>query len=340
MQRRKQSKPPDSKPPSAKEPLTDDVNARILQGTYREREAAIRDAKKRGDKSATEALMKTLLIDGKTDSEASMEEVDLSMSAAEALGAIGLDEEQFQKLIGIVEKGEKDERIRALNGLSWTGDKRALSLVIKEFETADDDSRENAAYRLENFDDREALEALVKALHDPNSEISSVSYESIGCRDDSVIRSVLPILIDAVLKGDFDMRYDCAYRIASVGVEEQLDYLMEMLENGTGEQKAGSAMILGCAKHEDAEQLVIKGLKDKLISYQRPDARIEKDDFQIDCFLSAIRDIGSSYTEKELEEICDSPEFERLPERTQQIILHCSIELDEKMRKNEDPDLQ
>ena len=122
------------------------------------------------DRSAVPALMEALKDEG----------MWVSDTAAKALGKLGVNDEQFMKIMGMLSSDVKQERCGAARALGDIGNPSAVPDLLNALNDEDWEVREAVAWALGKIGDKRALPDLQEvAKSDPNHSVRNVAQEAI-----------------------------------------------------------------------------------------------------------------------------------------------------------------
>jgi len=198
--------------------------------TWKERHGAVRALSELKNIKTIPALI-TALKD---------EEIVVQWTAAEVIGKIGVNDEQFETIIKMLKEGETKEE------------------------------REGAATALGELKNVKAVPNLITALKDVNPDVRESAAEAIGKIGEAnpgnkEVLEAITALLNA-LKDKFDyVQKRVAEAIGKIGVNyEQFETILRMLKKGeTSEERHGAAIALGALENLKAIPALITALKDK-----------------------------------------------------------------------------
>lgn len=220
--------------------------------------ALLRDPESGVRWKATEALGKlgSPAVGPLTESLRS-ENVDVRWMAAVALGDIG-DSEAVPALMEALNDEDAYVRSRAALALGAIGEP-ARERLIASLSTGNGRVRWGVALGLGKIGGESAVDALIGALHDPDTEVRQRAASALG----DIGEPALPSLIEALRRHDADLRQGVVAALGQVG-RPALPSLLAALRTGDDPHiRAGAAAALGEIGDPRSVDALIESLDDE-----------------------------------------------------------------------------
>jgi HEAT repeat protein len=179
------------------------------------------------------------------------EDDNIRNSSASSLAEIGVNDEQYQVLVNMLDDGSWGARAGAAMALGGLKKKDAVPLIKERLKDENPDVRKAGVISLGQFDDPSLVPSISGHLSDEDSDVrQQVTYvlwglgERIGYEN---LIGALPDLIEALGDDNVLIKSKVVEMLESIGVkEENIERLKEKLENGKSlEERCGAAMALG-----------------------------------------------------------------------------------------------
>ncbi|MBN2026592.1 MAG: HEAT repeat domain-containing protein [Actinobacteria bacterium] len=151
-------------------------------------------------------------------------------------------------------------RLAATQALRGIGGYRAVEPLIKALTDINSDVRRATAEALGNIGDDRAVEALVKSLRDDDWGMRQVSADALGniCGDGAV-----ELFKDILKYGEEGMRQVIAQALGNIGGDRAVELLIEMIKDGDWQGRYATIQALGNIGGDRAVELLNGTLADK-----------------------------------------------------------------------------
>lgn len=169
-----------------------------------------------------------------------LEETDLRVLAAEALGEIG-DKTATEPLMHALKESRFNLRATAAKALGRIGDTRAVSSLAHALNDVEETVRSEAAKALGRMMDKNAVGPLIKAMNDSDN-VSAAAAEALGMIGD---KRAVPALIRALNNRDEYVRSAAAESLGLLEDEGSTDALISALKDENEFVRGTAAKALG-----------------------------------------------------------------------------------------------
>ncbi|MFP4000391.1 MAG: HEAT repeat domain-containing protein [Thermoplasmata archaeon] len=199
------------------------------------------------------------------------------------------EEEAIEKLIDLLEEGDREEREEAAKALGLLGSREALTILMEHIRNDPASTvRANAALALSNFEDESCKKALEDASHDEDWEVRHDTAIAMGGFEDGTFEERLCSLIEdsenevrkkaieslgriadkdkiSELKRfleDESLKINAAKAISEIGTEKAVEPLKDLYYGGSQEVREIAINGLGDIDSEETIDVLVEALKD------------------------------------------------------------------------------